>query len=60
MIQIVYALVEFDTQERMTILDIFRKEEDAKAEMKRVWREGLWDESSSDKTLIMVREFPLR
>jgi hypothetical protein len=60
MAQIVYALVEFDTQERMKILDIFRKEDDAKAEMKRVWQEGLWDESNSDKTLIMIKEFPLR
>jgi hypothetical protein len=57
--QIVYALVEFDTKDRMKILDIFRKLEDAQAEMKRVWERDLWKEDN-DSMLLVIQEYPLR
>jgi hypothetical protein len=59
MTQLVYALVEFDTEERMEILDIFRKKEDAQTEMKRVWKEGLWVEDNN-RTFLMIKEIPLK
>jgi hypothetical protein len=57
--QIVYALVEFDTKDRMKILDMFRKLEDAQAEMNRVWKRDMWKEPN-DSMLLMIKEFPLR
>lgn len=57
--QIVYALVEFDTKDRMKILDMFRKLEDAQAEMNRVWERDLWDENSNSM-LLVIQEYPLR
>jgi hypothetical protein len=60
MLQLVYALVQFDNKDNMEILDIFRKLEDAQAEMKHVWERDLWKEETKNKTFIMIKEYPLR